>query len=335
MLRVMRSRSTTAILAVLALLLLAGLPAAAQTFAAGNDALNTQASGNTQVDLSQFPAVLTALGSTINGGDVINLQGVTLSSSMGPSVDTIVARGAISSGSGSLTIAALNMASVSNIQLADGRVYSLQVCLSDSAQTAGSISLTQTSSDGGTFNSSIPILPKLVFTNVNNSSDVLTIDCASGGCGTGLTVTSSATGYAQTGGTNNFNPSNEGINSLPTGNQTVANCGGTHTVNINAPGGFYPGWSLTQTGGAQPNGAAAFRVTGMFDAARSQPQATAGYTFSNTGTWDRHSASHKTQPPLDCYSGQGTSPGAAHGAAVKPQLALRNYCIAHVSYNQF
>jgi hypothetical protein len=336
MLQVKRSRLITAALAVPALLLLAVLPAAAQTFAAGNDALNTQAAGNTQVDLSQFPAVLTALGSTINGGDVINLQGVSLSSSMGPSVDTIVARGAISSGSGSLTIAALNMASVSPLQLADGRQYNLQVCLSDTAQTAGSIALTQANNDGGTFNSSIPILPKLVFTNVSNSSDVLTIDCASGGCGTGLTVTSTGTGYAQTGGTNSFNPSAEGINSLPTGSQTVANCGGTHTITINAPGGFYPGWSLTPTGEARRISAPAFRATGMFDASRSQPQATTGYTFTNTGTFDQHAARHKTQPPLDCYTAPGSLPSGGRGTTVNPQLGLqRSYCFLHISYDQY
>jgi hypothetical protein len=306
-----RTRFTPAGLGIPAILLLVAAPAAAQTFAAGDDALNTQAAGSSQLNLASFPAALTALGSSIVGGDVINLQGASLNSgSMGPSVDTIVSRGAIASGAGSLTIVALNMTSVSNIVLANGQQFSLQVCLSDTAQTAGTISLSQSSGDGGTFSSSFPVVPKLVFTNVNNPSDVLTVDCAGGGCST-LTITSSGTGYAQTGGPNNFSPSAEGIN--------------THTVNITAPGGFYPGWTLS-TGGDAKTAAKAFRVSRSVDVARVQPQAASGGTFTGTGTLDGHSSSHKTLPPRDC-SGTTPSPpaGAGHGAGATPQLA-RFFC---------
>jgi hypothetical protein len=324
-----RSRFVSAGPAALVVLLLAAAPVAAQTFAAGTDALNTQASGSSQIDLSYFPAALTALGSTIVGGDVINLQGAALNSSaFGPSVDTLVVRGAIASGAGSLTIAALNMASSSNIVLANGQQFSLQVCLSDSAQTAGTIALTQTSGDGGTFNSSIPVLPKLVFTNVSNPSDVLTIDCASGGCDSGtLTVTSSATGYAQTGGPNNFSPSGEGINSLPTGNQTVNNCNGTHTVDILAPGGFYPGWTLSSGGDAvQGKAGRAVRTARAVDAARFQPMTATG-TFNKTGTWDQHAANHKTFPPLDCQTA-GLAPSGARGGVGTSVTTRIAYCVA-------
>jgi hypothetical protein len=320
-----RSRFIPAGLAALAVLLLVAAPAAAQTFAAGNDALNTMAGGNSQVNLASFPPALSALGAAIVGGDVINLQGVSLNSgAMGPSVDTIVYRGAIAGGGGSLTIVGLNMASVGNLVLADGRQFSLQVCLSDTAQSAGSITLAQANGDGGTFSSTFPVVPKLVFTNVSNPSDVLTIDCASGGCST-LTITSTGTGYAQTGGPNNFSPSAEGINTLPTGNQTVANCNGTHTINISAPGGFYPGWTLT-SGGHVRNGGPAFRVSGELDAARVQPQASSGGTFTNTGTLDGHSSSHKTLPPVDCFRTSSPPAGAGRGAGVTPQLSQR-FCL--------
>jgi hypothetical protein len=321
-----RSRFMTVGLAALAVLSLAAVPAAAQTFAAGDDALNTTAGGASQLSLASFPAALTALGSSVVGGDVINLQGVPLASgTMGPSVDTIVYRGAIAGGAGSLTIAGLNMASVGNVVLADGRQYSLQVCLSDTAATAGTIALTQTSGDGGTFNSSFPVLPKLVFTNVNNHSDVLTVDCGSGGCST-LTISSSGTAYAQTGGPNNFSPSAEGINTLPTGNQTVANCNGTHTVNLSAPGGFYPGWALSSGGHSRTN-SPAFHVSQVVDAARVQPQAsTGGGTFTNPGTLDGHSSSHKTLPPRDCFQTPSPPAGAGHGAGVTPQFSQR-FCL--------
>lgn len=310
----------------LAILALAGVPAAAQTFAAGDDALNTVAGGSTTVDLSQFPGVLAALGSPINGGDVVNLQGVSLNSAFGPSVDSIVARGAIASGSGSLTIAALNMSSASNLVLQDGRQYALAVCLSDTAASTGSISLTSTSGDGGTFNSSFNVIPKLVFTNVNNHNDVITVDCAVANCN--LNITSSGTGYAQTGGPNNFNPGSEGINSLPTGNQTVANCAGTHTVNIVAPGGFYPGWALSS--GGQGKATDPFRVVGVVDAARQQPDA--AVTFKPVPLNDQHAgAIHGTKPPLDCAGGIGAQGGRNPGAS--PQLAVRaRYCTASTQF---
>jgi len=312
----------------LAMLALAAAPAAAQTFAAGDDAFNTVSGGSTTVDVSQFPGALAALGSPIVGGNVINLQGVSLSSSFGPSVDSIVARGAIASGSGSLTLAALNMASASNLVLQDGRQYSMAVCLSDTAASNGTISLTTTSGDGGTFNSSFNVIPKLVFTNVNNHNDVITIDCGVANCN--LNISSTNSGYVNTGGPNNFSPSAEGINSLPTGNQTVANCSGTHTVNILAPGGFYPGWSFS-TGGSSPNGGA-FRATGVIDASRQRPLAASG-TFKPVGLNDQHAgAIHGTKPPQDCLR-SGVQPSDAGRVGAKPQLAVR-YCIAQQQFTQ-
>jgi len=295
----------------LAMLALAAVPATAQTFAAGDDAFNTISGGSTTVDVSQFPGALAALNSPIVGGNVISLKGVALNSSFGPSVDSIVARGAIASGSGSLTLAALNMVSSSNLVLQDGRQYSMAVCLSDTAASTGTISLTTTSGDGGTFNSSFNVIPKLVFTNVNNHNDVITIDCAAAGCN--LNITSSGTGYANTGGPNNFSPSGEGINSLPTGNQTVANCSGTHTVNILAPGGFYPGWTFTP-GGSNSLSGGTFKVTGVIDASRQRPAATSG-TFNPSNNWDSHAgAIHGTKPPRDCLGG-----ALPAGAGATPQ----------------
>jgi hypothetical protein len=305
---------------VLTLLALAAVPAAAQTFAAGDDAFNTVAGGSTTVDVSQFPGALSALNSPIVGGNVINLQGVSLSSSMGPSVDSIVARGAISSGSGSLTLAALNMVSSSNLVLQDGRQYSLAVCLSDHAPSNGSITLTSNGSgDGGTFSSTFNVIPKLVFTNVNNHTDVIRIDCYGANCN--LNITSSGTGYAQTGGPHNFDPGAEGINSLPTGNQTVANCDGTHTVSISAPGGFYPGWTYSTGNGATPGG---FRAAIVIDASRQRP-ATAGGSFKPANNWDSHAgAIHGTKPPQDCLK-IGILPQDAGRMRPVPQLA-KAYC---------
>jgi hypothetical protein len=320
-----RSRSIPLPAMVLAMLLaLAAAPLAAQSFSAGDDAFNTEAAGTTTVDVSQFPGALSALGSPIVGGNVVSLGGVSLSSSMGPSVDSIVHRGTITSGSGSLTLTALNMKSLADVVLQDGRHYTLDVCLSDTSASAGSISLTSTSGDGGTFNSSFNVIPKLVFINTANHNDVIRIDCGVAKCN--LNISSSNSGYVHTGGPNSFNPGTEGINTLPTGNQTVANCDGTHTINVTAPGGFYPGWTFSSSGNL-PAGASPFRVKTVIDASRQQPQASSG-GFNPYPTWDQHAgAIHKTKPPRDCLGSGGIQPSrAGDGKGPAPFAIAKAYC---------
>ncbi len=309
---------------MVALPLVAAMPLAAQTFSAGDDGWTTPSGGQTQVDLSQIPAALTALGSTIVGGDVINLQGNPLDTTHLGTIDTVLGRGAISSGGGALTIVALNLKSSSNVVLSDGRQYALQVCLSDDAQSAGSISLTQANGDGGTFSSSFAILPKLVFTNVNNSSDVLTVDCGSGGCNT-MTMTASNAGWVQTGGPGNFNPSTYGIDQIPSGNDTVANCGGTHTVSLNPANGFYPGW--TASGGSGGSSIVVPRTT-TFSAVGG------GGGFKPSPVGHNHStfAWHHVTPPQDCLqSAQPVQqPNGLNNA--RPQLSI-SYCSAQYLYS--
>ncbi|MBV8199925.1 MAG: hypothetical protein JOZ15_04805 [Acidobacteria bacterium] len=306
----------------LALPLLLAMPLAAQTFAAGDDGWATPAGGQTQVDLGSMPAATSALGSPIVGGNVINLQGQPLDSANLGSIDTILSRGAIASGQGTLTIVALNLVSSSNVQLQDGRAYSLAVCLSDTASSSGSITLTQVNGDGGTFSSSFTVLPKLVFTNVNNSSDVLTIDCGSGGCDP-LTMTASNAGWVQTGGPSNFSPSAEGITPLPNGNDTVANCGGTHTLSLVPAGGFYPGWS------AGSGGSGTRVAAGSGRGPLATPFSASGGGISPSPVPHAHSsfANHVVKPPQDCRQAQRFS---ANGRSAAPQLVAR-YCLASVT----
>jgi hypothetical protein len=303
----------------LALPLLAAMPAAAQTFSAGDDGWATPSGGQTQVDLGSMPAATTALGSPIVGGNVVNLQGKALDSTNLGSIDTILSRGAVASGTGTLTIVALNLVSSSNIQLQDGRVYSLAVCLSDTASSSGSITLTQVNGDGGTFSSSFSVLPKLVFTNVNNSGDVLTIDCGSGGCDP-LTMTAANAGWVQTGGPSNFSPSAEGITPLPNGNDTVANCGGTHTLALVPAGGFYPGWSAS--------GGSGNKVASSGHGSLATPFTASG-GISPSPVPHAHStyANHVVKPPQDCLQTQHLSPNG-NGAA--PQRLVR-YCLYSVT----
>jgi len=278
-------------------LAVAAAPVMAQSFPAGNDSWTTPSGGQSQVNLNSFPGALTALGSPVVGSGVINLQGNPLNSSSIGKADTIMARGAISGGSGSLQIIGLNLAGSSNVVLQDGRQYSLQVCASDTASTAGTITLTQSNGDGGTFNSSFSVLPKLVFTNVNPPYDKVRIDCGGGGCDP-LTMSASNTGWVQTGGPGNFSPSSKGIPNLPTGNVTVNNCDGTHTVNLSGRGSVYPGWTASSSTGFPPS-----------------PPGHRHTDFS----W------HQPNPPQDCLKTQQPLP---QGAKAAPDRAIAICAIA-------
>lgn len=284
-------------LAMALALVVAAVPLAAQSFAAGNDSWTTPADGQTQVNLNSFPGALRALGSPVVSGTTVNMQGNPLNTSSIGKADTILARGAIASGQGSLTIVALNLTSSSNVALQDGRHYSLAVCLSDTASSAGTITLTQANGDGGTFSSSFTVLPKLVFTNVNNPNDKVRIDCGGGGCDP-LTMSSSNSGWVQTGGPGNFDPSSKGIPNLPTGNVSVNNCDGSHTVNLSSRGSFYPGFSAS---------------TGF-------PPAPPG---------ERHTdlAWHQPKPPNDCAPAGGAAPSSKTSPA-----AISRICAAATTF---
>jgi hypothetical protein len=290
---------------MLVLPLAAALPLGAQTFAAGNDGWTTPSGGQTQVNLADMPAVTSALGSPIVGGNLINVQGVPLDSTDLGSMDTLMARGAIASGSGSLTIAALNLVSSASVQLQDGRAYTMQLCLSDTPSSSGSITLTRANGDGGTFSSTFSVLPKLVFTNIHNSSDKVRIDCGGGGCST-LTLTASNAGWVQTGGPGGFDPGVAGVTPMPTGSFTVANCDSTHSVTLAGSSGFYPGFTASSGGGTGGSS--------VVDPVRMSSASGGGGSFPPSPiNHSQQTANHAVRPPQDCLkSGKiGVGPSSA------------------------
>jgi hypothetical protein len=289
------------------------MPLAAQTFSAGDDGWTTPSGGQTQVDLSQITNLSGALGSAISGSSLINLQGSPLDTTHLGTIDTILGRGAIASGSGTLTLVALNLVSSSNFQTVDGRTWSLQVCLSDDGQAAGSISLTQANGDGGTFSSSFTVVPKLVFTNVNETSQVVTIDCgAPGACNT-MTMTASNAGWVQTGGPGNFNPATYGIDPIPSGSDTVANCGGTHSVSLVPENGFYPGWTASSGSGGSsvtPLPTTFAAVSGGFT------PSPVPHNHASSAAWPH------VNPPQDCLRVNSPIPIQGGVNSVKPELSM-------------
>jgi hypothetical protein len=234
--------------AAAALLLLGALavaPAAAQsvTVPQGDDGWVTQGGGLSNVNLSSYPISSFFPGGSIVCNSTINLKGTPLNSSQLGSIDTLVTRtidvtlsGPGASGTANLTVHAASLASDnSNVTISGHGTYSLAITLSANGTSTGTMTMTLSNSDGGTFTSSFNVVPKLVFTNVSNPSDVVTIDCGvTSGCPS-TTLTSSGTGWVRTGGSGNFSPSGKGVTPIHSG--IVVN-GYTTIGNSNFYGGF-------------------------------------------------------------------------------------------------
>ncbi len=214
-------------------------PLAAETIPATNDGWTTPGGGQTIVDLSGFP-----VASILGSGPVSNsvsMKGKPLDSSHLGSIDTLLERGAVTltsgTGTGTLQLVALSLTSESNVTLADSRVYHLDLVRSPTLGPVGSITVTRTNSNGGTFNSGFDVLPKLTFTNVNPPYDVVNIDCAGGGC-TPFHMSSSNSGWVNP-STGGFDPVAKGVTPINSG-VTVQ---GYTTIGRPTSGATYPGFT--------------------------------------------------------------------------------------------
>ncbi|HEY6352207.1 MAG TPA: hypothetical protein VI636_22650 [Candidatus Angelobacter sp.] len=213
----------------------------AQTIPAEDDTWIT--GSGTQVDFSNFGNVsITQLLGSQPVNSVVSFTGVPLNSSLGVA-DTLVSRGSATIAgtfSASLSIKGLSLASSPDMTLQDGRVFHVTATLSTQSDT-GTMNFTTTTSEGGTFSSSFTVTPILTFTNVNNSSDVHSVDCASAACsfpmkGSGNWVQTSSTG---------FDPQSQGIPTVPSG----VKVGGYTTVGRPRFGGIQVGCGGTKSSG--------------------------------------------------------------------------------------
>jgi hypothetical protein len=231
--------SQLAILALALAVVPLAAPLGAETLPATNDGWTTPGGGQTLVDLSGFP-VASILGSAPVSNSV-SMKGKPLDSTNLGSIDTLLERGAVTLtsnvGTGTLQVVALSLTSESNVTLHDGRVYRLDLVRSPTLGAVGSITVTRTNSDGGTFSSGFDVLPKLTFTNVNPPFDVVNIDCAGGGCSP-FHMTSSNSGWVNP-STGGFDPNAKGITPINAG---IAVQGYT-TIGRPSSGATYPGYS--------------------------------------------------------------------------------------------
>src|SRR5215472_8598154 len=215
----------------------------AQTIGAEDDTWVT--GSGTQVDFNNFGQVnLTLLLGSQPTNSVVSFIGNPLSSSLGKA-DTLVSRGSTtisSTFSATLSIKGLSLASSPDLTLQDGRVYHVTATLATQSDT-GTMNFTTTTSEGGTFSSSFTVTPILTFTNVNNSSDVKSINCgdSTAACsfpmkGSGNWVQTSSTG---------FDSQSMGIPTVPSGVQI----GSYSTVGRARYGGIQVGCGGTKSTG--------------------------------------------------------------------------------------
>ncbi len=224
--------------------------AAAQTgdVQPGIDLWTTPGTGTTFDDFSgnPVPAGFFDPGSDPFTGTVI-LQGSPLPSLGGPGlgpVDTVVSRLAVaelpSLGSQDtipIEIVALNLVSVNPITVTynggqNPEPWNVRVCLSSqAAQPQGTMTITLTCPEGGQYNASLPVLPKLVFTRVSPPA-TRTLDQGMMG---GIQLSTSADRWA-------YNPSPQlAIFRIQPGAITDGNCDGTPDPPLPGSSNFTPG----------------------------------------------------------------------------------------------
>lgn len=292
---------------ILAALLLMAVPLAAQdVVSAGDDGWTTPGGGQTQVDLSSYP-VQQFLGAAPSANK-ISLKGKPIDSANLGSVDTIVARPSSitisgGTGSGSLQIKALNLEGESDVVLTDGRRYKLRVCLSSFASGTGTITLTRANSDGGTFDSTLPVLPKLIFTPAAGGSPVV-IDCGTGACAES-DMSSDNTGWVNTGGSGNFDPTAKGVTPIRAGIWVDGDCDGVkddyQTIGKGSGKKFYGGFAANAP------------------------------SFPAVGVGERHEdlSWHQPLPPLDCAkSATPAQPASSVKSATGNATAIVALCPA-------
>jgi hypothetical protein len=189
--------------------------------APGNDGWKTPANSS-QVDLSVFPIdAFFGPGSVVNP-KIVSLSGSPLKSGSLGSIDTLLERYPPSvtfttfpeTHTFSVEIKGLRLRGQTTV---NGVTYNLVVALSETPSGAGTITATRLTPDGGRFNSSFPVLPKLVFTDVGNPSNQVVIDCAVAACPSPLTLGASNVCWEVAHGPNNFDPATKGITPIAAG----------------------------------------------------------------------------------------------------------------------
>jgi hypothetical protein len=232
-------RLTRMLLAIAVLMLALAGPSMAQiVIRAGDDGFSTTGGGTTTLDLALYP-VQDIFGAPVNGDPVVSLVGESLGA--GPDLagfDVIIRRSrditidSTGTGSGPLSIAALRLVSEAPVSIGKD-TYNLRVFLSEfrSNVQPGTVTFHLANGDGGTFDSTFFVRPRLVFTSTTNGSSTV-IDCGAVPCNNGQDIVIRATNapFVRSGGPRNFRASDKQIKLLKPGLQVDGDGNGTPEV---------------------------------------------------------------------------------------------------------
>ncbi|HEX6898298.1 MAG TPA: hypothetical protein VF789_01235 [Thermoanaerobaculia bacterium] len=286
-------------------LAMAAVPALSQpiTVAPGNDGWVTPANSS-QVDLGVFPINDFFGPGSVVTPQIVLLSGVALNRNNLGSIDTLLERYPPSvtfnafpeTHNFSVEIKALRLRGRTRINGVD---FDLTVALSSTPSGPGTMVVTRLTPDGGRFNSSFPVLPKLTFIQVGNPGNRVDIDCAVANCPAPLVLGASNVCWEVAAGPNNFNPASKGITPIRAGIAVDGDFNGANdytTVGRKRAG--FPGlefhvgyeptppWPLCNTGGG-------------------------GTPGQSTHTHSVYSLTHVSAPPTDCKQVSTTEADAA------------------------
>jgi hypothetical protein len=295
---------TRGVIIGLSLVLLAAVPALAQpiTVAWGNDGWQT-AAGSSQIDLSIYPlAGLFGAGATFSP-TIVSLGGVALSAGSLGSIDTLLERPAPSvlystfpeTHTFPVALKAMRLRGSVTVTPAGGSptTYTLTVALSEAGSGSGTITAKREVADGGHFDSSFPVQPKLVFVN---GSTRLELDCGyTSACPTNITLSSTNNCWVVAHGPNNFDPAAKGITNIAAGI---------------AVDGTFDGVNDYTTVGKKPAAAPGLEFHTGFN-----PIPPFNACLDTVHSHAVYSLTHKTKTPTDCATSTDTTQGTS--AAVR------------------
>ncbi|HEX4962598.1 MAG TPA: hypothetical protein VF173_17310 [Thermoanaerobaculia bacterium] len=298
---------------VLTLALAVAVPALAQpiTVAWGNDGWQT-AANSSQIDLSIYPlAGLFGAGATFSP-TVVSLSGSPLDSTNLGSIDTLLERPAPSvtyttypeTHTFPVALKAMRLRGTVTVIPSGGSptTYTLTVAVSEAGSGSGTITATRDQPDGGHFDSSFPVQPKLVFVS---GSSRLELDCGyTSACPTNITLSSTNNCWVVAHGPNNFDPASKGITNILAGI---------------AVDGTFDGTNDYTTVGKKPAAA-----TGLEFHPGYNPVPPFNVCTDVVHTHAVYSLHHQTKPPADCATTRSGLTGTVGSGGV---FTSKAYCL--------
>ncbi len=238
------------LLATAALALAIAGPALAQPVVnAGDTGLATTGGGTTTLDLAQYP-IQQIFGAAVSGDPVVSLVGESLGAGSAlAGIDTIVNLpgnipiGTGGTGSGVLRLVALRLVSESPVRIGT-TLYDLRLFISEFSGSVapGTVTFILANGDGGTFNSTFWVRPRLVFTNRSTQASTV-IDCGAVTCGTGrdIEIRAANVPFVIAGGPGKFAPSSKQIKLLGAGLKVDGDGNGVAELTTRGSSNFFVG----------------------------------------------------------------------------------------------